>query len=34
MAQFQAKQDYGFDLGDKLAEQAVGQLAYKKLFVA
>lgn len=29
MAQFQAKQDYGFDLGDKLAEQAVGQLAYE-----
>jgi hypothetical protein len=29
MAAFQAKQDYGFDLGDQLAEKAVGQLAYE-----
>lgn len=29
IAAFQAKQDYGFDLGDQLAEQAVGQLAYE-----
>jgi hypothetical protein len=29
MAAFQAKTDYGFDLGDALAEQAVGQLAYE-----
>lgn len=29
LAAFQAKQDYGFDLGDQLAEQAVGQLAYE-----
>lgn len=24
---FQAKTDYGFDLGDQLAEKAVGQLS-------
>ena len=29
MAAFQAKTDYGLDLGDQLAEKAVGQLAYK-----
>lgn len=29
MAQFQAKNDYGFDLGDQLAEKAVGQLSYE-----
>lgn len=29
MAAFQAKQDYGFDLGDQLAEKAVGQLSYE-----
>ena len=29
MAAFQAKTDYGMDLGDQLAEKAVGQLAYK-----
>ena len=29
MAAFQAKTDYGFDLADGLAEQAVGQLAYE-----
>lgn len=29
MAAFQAKNDYGFDLGDQLAEQAVGRLAYE-----
>lgn len=33
MAAFQSKTDYGFDLGDQLAEQAVGRLSYKK-FVA
>lgn len=33
IAAFQAKTDYGFDLGDQLAEKAVGQLSYKK-FVA
>lgn len=32
-AAFQAKTDYGFDLGDQLAEKAVGQLSYKN-FVA
>lgn len=26
---FQAKQDYGFDLGDQLAQQAQGELAYE-----
>lgn len=26
---FQAKTDYGFDLGDQLAEKAVGQLSYE-----
>lgn len=31
MAAFQSKTDYGFDLGDQLAEQAVGRLSYKKL---
>lgn len=30
---FQAKTDYGMDLGKQLAEKAVGQLSYKK-FVA
>ena len=29
MAAFQAKTDYGFDLGDQLAEKAVGQLQYE-----
>jgi hypothetical protein len=29
MAQFQAKNDYGFDLGDQLAEKAVAQLSYE-----
>ena len=29
IAAFQAKQDYGFDLGDQLAEKACGQLAYE-----
>lgn len=29
IAAFQAKQDYGFDLGDQLAEKAVGQLRYE-----
>lgn len=29
MAAFQAKTDYGMDLGDQLAEKAVGQLAYE-----
>ena len=29
IAAFQAKTDYGFDLGDQLAEQAVGELAYE-----
>lgn len=29
IAAFQAKTDYGFDLGDQLAEQAVGQLSYE-----
>lgn len=29
MAAFEAKNDYGFDLGDQLAEKAVGQLAYE-----
>ncbi len=33
MAAFQAKTDYGFDLADGLAEQAVGQLSYE-YFVA
>lgn len=33
MAAFQAKTDYGMDLGAQLSEKAVGQLAYK-LFVA
>lgn len=28
---FQAKTDYGFDLGDQLAEKAVGELSYRKL---
>ena len=28
-AAFQAKTDYGFDLGDQLAEKAVGQLSYE-----
>ena len=26
---YQAKTDYGFDLGDQLAEKAVGQLSYE-----
>ena len=34
IAAFQAKTDYGFDLGDQLAEKAVGQLSYKNLLVA
>ena len=29
IAAFQAKTDYGFDLGDSLAEQAVGELQYE-----
>ena len=29
IAAYQAKQDYGFDLGDQLAQQAVGQLNYE-----
>lgn len=29
IAAFQAKQDYGFDLGDQLAEKAVGELSYE-----
>lgn len=29
MAAFQAKQDYGFDLGDRLAEQASAELSYE-----
>lgn len=29
IAAFQAKQDYGFDLADQLAEKAVGQLQYE-----
>ena len=29
IAAFQAKTDYGFDLGDQLAEQAAGELAYE-----
>jgi hypothetical protein len=29
IAAFQGKQDYGFDLGDQLAEKAVGQLSYE-----
>ncbi len=29
IAAFQTKQDYGFDLGDQLAEKAVGQLQYE-----
>lgn len=29
IAAFQAKTDYGFDLGDQLAEQAVGRLMYE-----
>lgn len=29
IAAFQAKTDYGFDLGDQLAEKAVGQLEYE-----
>ncbi len=33
MAAFQAKTDYGMDLGSQLSEKAIGQLAYK-LFVA
>jgi len=34
IAAFQAKTDYGFDLGDQLAEKAVGQLSYRQLLVA
>ena len=33
IAAFQAKTDYGMDLGDQLAEKAVGELSYK-IFVA
>lgn len=29
LAAFQAKQDYGFDLGDQLAEKAVAELSYE-----
>ena len=29
IAAYQAKTDYGFDLGDQLAEKAVGQLSYE-----
>lgn len=29
IAAFQAKTDYGFDLGDQLAEQAVGELSFE-----
>lgn len=29
IANFQAKTDYGFDLGDNLAKQAIGELTYK-----
>ena len=29
IAAYQAKTDYGFDLGDQLAEKAVGQLEYE-----
>lgn len=29
IAAFQAKNDYGFDLGDQLAEKAVGELSYE-----
>lgn len=29
IAAYQAKQDYGFDLGDQLAEKACGELAYE-----
>ena len=29
MAAFQAKNDYGFNLDDQLAEQAVGRLSYE-----
>ena len=29
IANYQAKQDYGFDLGDQLAQKAVGQLNYE-----
>lgn len=31
IAAFQAKTDYGMDLGQQLAEKAVGELSYKKL---
>lgn len=31
IAAFQAKTDYGIELGDQLAEKAVGQLSYKFL---
>ena len=34
MANFQAKTDYGFDLSDSLAKQAVAQLSYRNLLVA
>lgn len=36
MAAFQSKTDYGLDLGDQLAQQAVGRLQYEidKLYVA
>lgn len=29
MAAYQAKQDYGFDMGEELAAKAVGQLSYE-----
>ena len=31
---YQAKTDYGFDMGDELAAKAVGQLSYKQKIVA
>jgi len=32
IAAYQAKTDYGFDLGDQLSEKAVGELQYKLLY--
>lgn len=34
IANYQAKTDYGFDLGNDLAKQAVGQLNYRQKLVA
>lgn len=34
IAAFQAKNDYGYDLGQQLSQQAAGELAYKFNFVA